>query len=242
MELKICHLYPDVMNLSCDRGNVLTMERRLQWRGIDVTTTAVNMGDQLDAAAFDLIFLGNGQPFSQPLLLEDLKQNKATELCSAVEDGIPVLAIDGAYELLGRCCTTAAGEKLSGLDILPVETRYIGKRLVGNYAFVCEELGVTLVGFENHSGKTYLDSGAKPLGKVLSGFGNNGEDETEGARYRNVFGTYAHGCLLPKNPVFCDHLLKLALERKYGAAELSPLDDTLENRAHAYMENRLTSK
>ena len=242
MELKICHLYPDVMNLSCDGGNVLTMERRLQWRGIEVSVSSVQMGDMLDAAAFDLVFMGNGQPFAQPLLLEDIQKNKAVQLRSAVEDGIPVLAIDGAFELLGRCCETAEGEKIDGLGILAAQTKYTGKRFVGNYLFTCDELKTNLVGFENHSGKTYLDSDCKPLGTVLNGFGNNGEDHTEGARYRNVFATYAHGCLLPKNPVFCDHLLFAALQRKYGTVELEPLDDTLENNAHRYMETRLSSK
>ena len=239
MELKICHLYPDVMNLSCDRGNVLVLEKRLQWRGMDVTTTEVPMGMALDAAAFDLIVIGNGQPFTQPLVLEDLRRLKAIPLRSAVEDGISVLAIDGGYELLGNSCQTTDGSKEEGLGILDVQTVYSPKRLVGDYIFACEELGVNLVGFENHAGKTTLGSGAKPLGKVLAGHGNNGEDGTEGARYKHVFATYAHGCLLPKNPALADHLLQLALERKYGAAQLEPLQDDLAHSAHRYMEQRL---
>jgi len=241
MELKICHLYPDVMNLSCDRGNVLTMEKRLQWRGIDVVTVSSAMGDRPDTTC-DLVFLGNGQPFTQPLLLEDLKLHKADWLKSVVEDGIPVLAVDGGYELLGNQCRMPDGEAFAGLGILDMETKYERNRLVGDYAFTCDEPEVTVVGFENHAGRTSLGSNVRPLGRVLSGHGNNGEDKTEGARYRNVFGTYAHGCLLPKNPVLCDYILLLALARKYGSAELQTLDDTLECNAHRYMENRLLGK
>ena len=242
MELKICHLYPDVMNLSCDRGNVLVMEKRLQWRGIDVTTTGVNMGEELDASAYDLIFIGNGQPFSQPLLLEDVRTKKADALKQAAESGVPVLAVDGGFELLGNCCEMLNGEVVDGLGILDMKTTYTQKRLVGNYAFTCEEVGITVVGFENHAGKTVLGNAVRPLGFVTSGNGNNGTDHTEGARYKNVFGTYAHGCLLPKNPELCDHVLRLALERKYGDVNMLPLDDTLEHNAHQYMEKRLMTK
>ena len=242
MELKICHLYPDVMNLSCDRGNVLVLEKRLQWRGIDATTTAVNMDDTLDAEAFDLIFIGNGQPFTQSMVLEDAKTHKSAALKAAVENGVPVLAIDGGYELLTKTCKLADGTIAEGLGILDAEVTYDQKRLVGDYVFTCDELGVTLVGFENHAGKTRLGSGVRPLGKVLSGKGNNGEDGTEGAIYQNVFATYAHGSLLPKNPALADHILKLALERKYGAVELTALDDTFAVNAHNYMEQRLLKK
>ena len=242
MELKICHLYSDVMNLSCDRGNLICMEKRLQWRGIGVTVTAVNMGEVLEADAFDLIFIGNGQPFAQPLLLDDLRRNKADALREAVEDGVPVLAIDGGYELLCKTCETADGQKLEGVGILDANVRYGKKRLVGNCAFRNEELNVTLVGFENHAGLVTLGSNVKPLGTVVSGGGNNGTDGTEGARYRNVFASYAHGSLLPKNPVLCDYILKLALERKYGKVELAPLDDAIETAAHDYMVQRLTAK
>jgi len=242
MELKICHLYPDVMNLSCDRGNLICMEKRLQWRKIDVEIVPVQMGDTLDAAAFDLIFIGNGQPFAQPLLLEDLREKKVDALRAAVEADVAVLAIDGGYELLGRTYETAEGDKLEGLGILDVEIRCGQKRLVGNCAFVCEELDTVVVGFENHAGHATLGSGVKPLGKILAGGGNNGVDGTEGARYRNVFASYAHGSLLPKNPILCDYILKLALERKYGQVALTALDDTIETAAHDYMVQRLSAK
>lgn len=240
MELKICHLYPDVMNLSCDRGNVLVLEKRLQWRGIGAAVVSVTMGEAL-SDDFDLIFIGNGQPFLQPLLMEDL-QKKAAGLKRAVENGVLVLAVDGAFELLGKTCELADGTVAEGLGILDVQTKYEAKRLVGDYIFACEELGINLIGFENHAGRTTLGGSVKPLGKVLAGNGNNGTDGTEGARYKNVFATYAHGCLLPKNPVLADHLLKLALERKYGTVELAPLEDTHEHAAHAYMEQRLLKK
>ncbi len=242
MELKICHLYPDVMNLSCDRGNLICMEKRLQWRGIDARIIPVCMGEELDANSFDLIFLGSGQPFAQPLLLEDLRKNKAAALETAVAEGMPVLAIDGGFELLGKSYETADGEKLEGLGILDLYTQCRQKRLVGDHIYFCDELDTQIVGFENHAGRTYLGSGVRPLGKVLKGFGNNGEDGTEGARYNNVFGTYSHGSLLPKNPILCDHILQTALTRKYGTAELAPLDDTLEQTAHAYMTHRLTGE
>jgi len=241
MELKICHLYSDVMNLSCDRGNLICMEKRLQWRGIQVEIVPVNMGDTLNADDYDLIFIGNGQPYTQPLLLEDLRQYKANALRDAVEANVPVLAIDGGYELLGKTYETADGQKLEGIGVLDIETKCGQKRLVGNCAFACEELDTILVGFENHAGQTTLGNGVRPLGKVLAGGGNNGTDGTEGARYKNVFASYAHGSLLPKNPVLCDHVLKLALERKYGEVELQPLDDAIETAAHDYMVKRLTA-
>ena len=175
-------------------------------------------------------------------LLEDAKANKAAALAAAVEAGVPVLAVDGGYELLGKTYETAEGQKLEGLGILDVQTKCGQKRLVGNCAYISEELDTTVVGFENHAGLTTLGSGVKPLGKVLSGGGNNGTDGTEGARYKNVFASYAHGSLLPKNPVLCDQILRLALERKYGEIDLVPLDDTLEQNAHDYMENRLLKK
>ncbi len=237
MELKICHLYPDVMNISGDRGNLICMEKRLQWRGIDVVTTGVGVGQELGNDGFDLYFLGNGQPFSQPLLLEDMAKKRAM-LRDAAEDGAVFLAICGGYQLLGKTYEEN-GQTLEGTGILDVWTKCADSRLVGDYAFTCEAPETTVVGFENHNGRTYLEDGVRPLGKTCQGHGNNGEDGTEGARYKNVFASYAHGCLLGKNPVLCDHILLTALSRKYGTAELAPLDDAQELTAHHYMENRL---
>ena len=239
MELKICHLYPDILNLYGDRGNILCMEQRLYWRGIDVVTEGVSIGEMLDASQYDLIFVGGGQDFEQEVLLEDLNGGKKDELKAAIEDGIAVLAICGGYQMLGHYYETWDGQKCAFTGAVDLYTVGDKQRMIGNYMFTCDELNCEIVGFENHSGKTYLGAGVKPMGKVLAGFGNNGEDGTEGARYKNVFGTYSHGSLLPKNPKLADHILRVALERKYGEAELTPLDDSLETAAHDYMKRRL---
>ena len=240
MELKICHLYPDILNLYGDRGNILCMQKRLEWRGIDVTVTGVSIGQALKAADYDLLFVGGGQDFEQEVLLGDLAGEKTAELKAGIEDGLPVLAICGGYQMLGQYYKTCDGQQCDFTGALDLYTIGSKERMIGNYLFTCDELNCEIVGFENHSGKTYLGAGVKPMGKVLTGFGNNGEDDTEGARYKNVFATYSHGCLLPKNPKLADYILKTALERKYGTVELTPLDDTLEQHAHDYMQNRLT--
>ena len=239
MELNICHLYPDILNLYGDRGNILCMKKRLEWRGIGETVTGFSIGQSLEAAAYDLLFVGGGQDFEQEVLLSDLAGGKTGELKAAIEDGLPVLAICGGYQMLGQYYKTWDGAQCDFTGALDLYTIGSKERMIGNYMFTCEELGCEVVGFENHSGKTYLGSGVKPMGRVLAGFGNNGEDGTEGARYQNVFGTYSHGCLLPKNPKLADHILRVALERKYGEAELVPLDDALETAAHDYMKKRL---
>lgn len=240
MELKICHLYPDILNLYGDRGNVICMEHRLRWRGIDVVTTGVSIGEPLHAADYDLFFIGGGQDFEQEVLLGDLGGGKADEIKAAVADGKTFLAICGGYQMLGAYYKTWDGVQCDFIGALDLYTIGSKERMIGNYMFTCEELnGQTVVGFENHSGKTYLGSGVRPMGKVLTGHGNNGEDGGEGARYNNVFATYSHGCLLPKNPVLCDHILTTALAQKYGTVQLEPLDDTLEQNAHLYMKNRL---
>lgn len=243
MELKICHLYPDVLNLYGDRGNVLCMEQRLRWRGIDVLTTGISVGQPLRASDYDLFFIGGGQDFEQEVLLEDLGGGKAGEIRAAVADGKTFLAICGGYQMLGNSYKTWDGVQCDFIGALDLDTVGCKDRMIGNYMFTCEDLGgATVVGFENHSGKTYLGGGVRPMGKVLSGFGNNGEDGYEGARFRNVFATYSHGCLLPKNPALCDCILTAALAYKYGSAALAPLDDTLELAAHQYMEKRLASQ
>lgn len=243
MELKICHLYPDVLNLYGDQGNILCMRRRLNWRGIDVQVTQVPIGTPLQAAEHDLFFLGGGQEFEQDILLEDLRSGKAEQLRAAVEDGKTFLAICGGYQLLGQYYKTVDGRQIDYVGALDLYTEGHKDRFVGDYLFTCDELdGLQVVGFEHHPGRTYLGDKVRPLGRVLVGNGNNGRDGTEGARYNNVFATYAHGCLLPKNPVLADHILTTALTHKYGKAELEPLDDALELGAHRYMCNRLLAK
>ena len=237
MELKICHMYPDVLNLYGDRGNVMCMTRRLQWRGLETSVTKLPIGAGKSLSGFDLVFIGGGQDFEQQVLLEDLHRGKDREIISAIEDGVTFLTICGGFQMLGSYYETYDGKRCDFIGALDLCTIGSKTRMIGNYKFRCgpDAGGSVVVGFENHSGKTRLGSGVKPLGTVLAGYGNNGEDKTEGVHYKNVFGTYSHGPLLPKNPEFCDFLLKTALERKYGRAELAPLDDRAELFAHDEM-------
>ena len=241
MDLKICHLYPDVLNLYGDGGNIRCLTQRLNWRGIGAQVTKMPIGSTESLADYDLIFIGGGQDFEQQVLLEDLHRGRDRELCAAIEDGVCVLAICGGYQMLGSYYETREGERCDFIGALDLCTVGARQRMIGNYMYkVSDSLGgFTVVGFENHSGKTRLGPGVEPLGKVLAGFGNNGEDGTEGAHYKNVFGTYSHGPLLPKNPAFADLLLSCALERRTGRGELLPLDDALEKMAHDEMCARL---
>ena len=241
MELKICHLYPDVLNLYGDGGNIRCLTQRLSWRGLGVEVTKMPIGSKESLTGCDLVFIGGGQDFEQQVLLEDLHRGRDRELIAAIEDGVCVLAICGGYQMLGAYYETHDGKRCDFVGALDLWTVGAKTRMIGNYMYrVSEELGgFTVVGFENHSGKTRLGPGVKPLGQVLAGFGNNGEDGTEGAVYKNVFGTYSHGPLLPKNPAFADLLIRRALERKYGSAELAPLDDAAELLAHDEMCRRL---
>lgn len=241
MELKICHLYPDVLNLYGDRGNILCMEKRLSWRNISVETVGVPVGQALDPQGYDLYFIGGGQDFEQDVLLRDLSGEKTRHLISAIDEERPVLAICGGFQMLGQYYKGVDGVQCDFTGALDFYTVGTKTRLTGNYMFTWDDKpGEKIVGFENHSGKTWLGSGVRPMGRVLAGFGNNGEDGTEGVRYKNVYGTYSHGCLLPKNPALCDHILLAALRRKYGEVSLQPLDDVLEMNAHDYMVRRLT--
>ena len=241
MKLKICHLYPDVLNLYGDGGNIRCLTQRLSWRGIETELKKLPIGSKDRLSDADLIFIGGGQDFEQQVLLEDLHRGRDRELRAAIEDGVTVLAICGGYQLLGSYYETHDGQRCDFIGALDLYTVGAKKRMIGNYMFRCGEAlgGMTVVGFENHSGRTHLGSSLVPLGQVLSGFGNNGDDGTEGAHYKNVFGTYSHGPMLPKNPAFADLLLRTALERRYGQTELAPLDDALEQMAHDEMCRRL---
>ena len=243
MELNICHLYPDILNLYGDRGNIITMKRRLEGRGIKVNIDECSIGQPLNADKYDIFFIGGGQDFEQEVLLRDLSSGKAQDIRTAVEEEKTFLAICGGYQMLGEYYKTWDGVQLDFIGAIGVHTIGAKERMIGNYMFrTTPESGDTVVvGFENHSGKTYLSEQVAPLGMMLSGNGNNGEDTTEGARYKNVFGTYSHGSLLPKNPVLCDFILQTALNHRYDGAEpLAPLDDTLELNAHRYMQERLS--
>ena len=235
MKLTICHLYPDALNLYGDIGNIMCLCRRLEWRGIDRELKAVRIGDRADLSDCDIVFAGGGQDLEQELLIKDLRAGTGDEIKAAVEDGVAFLCICGGYQMLGNYYVTGSGERMDFVGAADLYTVGSEKRMIGNYAFRVDlpDGGSTeVVGFENHSGRTYLGEGVQPLGRVLSGYGNNGRDGTEGVHYRNVFGTYSHGPVLPKNPEFCDLILKTALRRKYGKAELEPLSDAAEKRAH----------
>ena len=241
MKLNICHLYPDVLNLYGDTGNILCLKKRLSWRGIDCEVTELPIGKSDDFTRFDLFFIGGGQDFEQEVLLRDLHGGKAKEILAAVEDEKVVLCVCGGYQMMGQYYRLQDGRQLDFIGAIDLHTEGSESRLIGNYMFRCGENsgGSLVVGFENHSGKTYLGEGTSPLGRVLSGCGNNGEDESEGVRYKNVFGTYCHGPMLPKNPEFTDLLLETALSRRWPEAVLPPLDDSLELSAHDYMAKRL---
>ena len=241
MELKICHMYPDVLNLYGDGGNIICMKKRLNWRGIEASVTKLPIGERASLADFDILFIGGGQDFEQEVLLDDLHRGKDREIISAIDDGVVFLTICGGYQMMGSYYETYDGKRCDFIGAVDLYTVGSKQRMIGNYKFRCADDagGSVVVGFENHSGKTYLGAGAKPLGQVLAGFGNNGEDGTEGVRHKNLFGCYCHGPMLPKNPAFCDMLLQTALERRYGAVTLDPLDDRAELAAHDEMCTKL---
>jgi lipid II isoglutaminyl synthase (glutamine-hydrolysing) len=233
--LRVCALYPDLMNIYADRGNLLVLERRCAWRGIRFELASAGLGDSLDGDAHDLFYLGGGQDRDQRLCADDLIQKtKRDALHAAAARGAVILGVCGGYQLLGRSYELGPGEQLPGVELLDVRTvREDGPRLIGNVAIEVAlnggEKGV-LAGFENHGGRTYLGSGQAPLGRVLKGYGNDGRSGFEGARSGNVIGTYLHGPLLPENSWFADWLIATALG--IDVAELAPLDDALEDEAH----------
>ena len=268
--LTLGHLYPDQLNLYGDRGNILVLRQRCHLRGIRLRVVELGIGDALAPDEYDMLFIGGGQDKEQAPVAQDLYDIKGIGLWAAIEDDMPVLAVCGGYQLLAQYYRPAHGPDMKGLGVFDAWTIHKGTqvpRCVGDVAIRWH--GGTLVGFENHGGRTYLGT-AKPLGKVLKGSGNNAEDGTEGAIYRQAFGTYMHGSLLPKNPHFADYLLQLALQRKYGVHErdwttevidpidepkhgsippeplqntlstvLTPLDDTIEWEAHAFLLERM---
>lgn len=227
MKLNIAHLYPDLLNLYGDSGNILCLCERMRLRGIDFRVTPLYSKKDFIFDGFDIIFIGGGQDFEQSLVLRDLNGVKIKSLDNAVQSGVVVLAVCGGYQLLGKYYLPHNGEQMNFTGILDFYTAGREKRLIGNYEFKTKEK-LRIIGFENHSGRTYLGGSLEPLGRVIKGFGNNAEDKTEGARYKNTFCTYCHGPVLPKNPDFADLLLKKALERKYGSAELELLDNSFE--------------
>jgi CobQ-like glutamine amidotransferase family enzyme len=239
--LRIGHLYADEMNIYGDRGNILTLSRRASWRGIVADVQPIGRGVSPDLAEYDLLFWGGGQDKDQELVFADAAEHKVDRIKAAVAEGCVVLAVCGGYQLLGSYYVTAEHRRLPGLGLVDLHTVPGTRRNIGNILINVEKLGLdppTLVGFENHSGKTYLGQGLDPLGTVIRGSGNNGEDGSEGVHAGNIFGTYLHGSLLPKNPHFADLLIERALARQ-GAVGLVPLDDTAELAAHHAIKQRL---
>lgn len=234
--LRVCALYPDLMNIYADRGNLIVLERRCSWRGIGFKLSSSGLGEQLDPDEHDLFYIGGGQDRDQRLCAEDLIESKSSALHAAAERGAIVLGVCGGYQLLGRSYTIG-DELIPGLGLIDAVTvREDGPRLIGNVAIeVSLEDGSdarprVLAGFENHGGRTRLGAGQEALGRVLKGHGNDGRSGLEGARRANTIGTYLHGPLLPKNVWFADWLIARALGRDPG--ELSPLEDELERQAH----------
>jgi len=230
-------LYPDLMNIYGDRGNIVTLCQRARWRGLDARVLEVGKGAAPGVEDVDVFFFGGGQDREQSLIYDDLLETKAVALARAIDDGAVVLAVCGGYQLFGHYYQTAAGERLPGIGLLDLHTEAGTRRCIGDVVVEADSaLGLrerTLVGFENHSGRTFLGEGLRPLGRVLKGSGNNGEDGTEGVAQGNLFGTYLHGSLLPKNPHLADLILERALRR-----HLDPLDDGLELAAHRRIVER----
>lgn len=244
--LNICHLYPDLLNLYGDRGNILALLKRAQWRGIEVNISNLSLGDNFQPENYDIIFLGGGQDYEQEILQQDVLKKKGPEIINAINNDKVFLCICGGYQLLGNYYKTWDGKEINYLGAIDLWTIGGKKRMIGNTAYEFDFLKSDscdgrIVGFENHSGRTYLGEGVKPLGKVIKGNGNNGEDQTEGAIYKNVFCTYSHGSILPKNPAFTDHLLTITLKQKYNDfVSLMSLDDEFELLAHNSMLKRIT--
>ena len=251
------------MNIYGDNGNIICLRERCLWRKISVKVDQITIGQKINPDKYDFYFFGGGQDQQQITVSEDLKRANAKFLKKAVEGKAVIFAICGGYQLLGHYYQPDRGKTLFGVGLLDVITVAGKKRMIGNIVIEVDSslfmvhskdkkeekttdyrLPTTdyLVGFENHSGKTYLGKNAKPLGKVLKGFGNNGKDKTEGAYNKTVFGCYLHGSVLPKNPHFTDHLITKALARRYQNVRLEPLNDDLEWQAHKSAVERTRSR
>ena len=242
MELNICHLYPDLLNVYGDVGNILILKHRAELRGIKVNILNNSLNDAFNVDDYDIVLFGGGQDFEQSIVSNDLSGAKKDALEKYIEAGKVLIAICGGYQLLGKYYTAPNGEKINGLGILDIYTESGDTRFIGNTVIYNEEFNEYYVGFENHSGRTEIN-GLKPLGKCVHGYGNNGSDGYEGCIYKNTYCTYFHGSLLAKNPELADRFISTALSLKYGKEiTLEPLDDSFEIKAKEYMINRLNNK
>lgn len=240
MKLTIGHLYPDLLNLYGDRGNIQCFRKRLEWRGIEAEVIPFLSGDEIDFSRLDIVLLGGGSDREQELVCGYLKDIR-DDFKKYVEEGGVVLAVCGGYQLLGKYYKTRT-ETIEGLSILDITTEWEPERLVKNIILNSPLFDMPVVGFENHGGRTYIGDHT-PLGKVFFGYGNTGKSGYEGVVYKNVIATYLHGPLLPKNPQVCDYLLERALKRKYGGdVQLAPLEDDLEKSANSYIADRYSDK
>jgi hypothetical protein len=237
--IRVAHLYPEYLNIYADRGNIAVLARRAALRGHELAVEGVSVGDALRPGAHDLLYVGGGQDREQELVSGDLAA-KAGPIAAAVEGGAALLAVCGGYQLLGRGYRERSGARLPGIGLFPHETVAGERRMIGDVLLDCDWAGRTLAGFENHVGRTRLDADAEPLGRVVAGFGNDGESGFEGCRVGRAIGTYLHGPLLPRNPWLADWLLAQALAHATGGEppELGPLADTLEARAHEVSAQR----
>jgi lipid II isoglutaminyl synthase (glutamine-hydrolysing) len=241
VKIVVGHLYPDYLNIYADRGNLAVFERRAAWRGHELEVDDIGPGDALEPDAYDLLYVGGGQDREQALIAPDLAA-KGAAIKAAVARGAALLAVCGGYQLLGRFYRERSGDELPGVGLFPHHTIAGERRMIGDVLLECRlDRGPprTLAGFENHAGRTYLDPDAEPLGRVVAGFGNDGESGYEGCRVRRAIGTYLHGPLLPRNPWLADWLLAQALARRAGAPPaLDELPDELEADAHAVSAGR----
>ena len=238
LSIVVGYLYGDLMNIYGDTGNIIALQKRAQWRGIEVKIRVKSLESRIKKGECDLFFFGGGQDQAQVVVSKDLiKSGKANIIKKEVERGVPLLSVCGGYQLLSEYYKPHNGPKLQGIGLFKAYTEASNERMIGN--IVIDSMFGKLVGFENHSGKTYLQKDSLPFGMVVKGFGNNGKDKTEGSMYKNAIGCYMHGSLLPKNPKLADWLLKKALEVKYKREiELKTLDDTLELQAQSFAIKR----
>lgn len=248
IELRICHLYSDLLNLYGDRGNILALMYRAGLRGIDVRVTPLTIGESFDGDLYDIVFFGGGQDAEQNIIRRDLVNNKGNAVKEAVEKGNVFLCVCGGYQMMGKYYEEIDGNRIDCLAALDICTIARKKRLIGNTVYRCDFLNddaaqgcfepLKIYGFENHSGRTFLGEGVKPLAKVLTGAGNNGDDGTEGAVYRGIYCTYSHGSVLPKNPAMADHLIEKALKQQLGEEfRLLPASCEIENIARLQRES-----